>query len=99
MFVREQASGHHSDGSQRMILGYSPVRRYVAEHSALVVVHPMHHRTSSHNNNSLPCVLTIHRPRTHRNDEHVYIQATPGYLTVPSIQARRRISSTVSSGV
>ena len=31
---------HHPDGSQRMILGYSPLRRYVAEHSALLVVHP-----------------------------------------------------------
>src|SRR5260370_24034094 len=35
---------HYSDGSQRVILGYSPLRRYVAEHSALLVVHPAHHR-------------------------------------------------------
>src|SRR6267378_360936 len=35
---------HYSDGSQRMILWYSPLRRYVAEHSALLVVYPAHHR-------------------------------------------------------
>jgi hypothetical protein len=26
-----------------MILGYSPLRLYVTEHSALLVVHPTHH--------------------------------------------------------
>src|SRR5712675_215466 len=35
---------HDPDGSQRMIFGYSPLRRYVAEHSALLMVHPAHHR-------------------------------------------------------
>src|SRR5208337_1085316 len=35
---------HYPDRSQRMILGYSPLRRYVTEHSALLMVHPTHHR-------------------------------------------------------
>ena len=35
---------HYSNGSQRMILGYSTLRRYVAEHSALLMVHSAHHR-------------------------------------------------------
>ena len=39
---------HHADGPQRMIPGYSSLRRYVAEHSALLVVHSAHHR-------HLPC--------------------------------------------
>src|SRR5271170_1689341 len=32
-----------------MILGYSPLRRYVTEHPALLMVHPAHHRPSSYN--------------------------------------------------
>src|SRR5580700_11340136 len=55
-----------------MILRYSPLRRYIAEHSALLMVHPTHHRLL-HLQLLLPPRLYTAERKTRRFSASLYV--------------------------